>query len=272
MIYLITLICNSSFYGLIGAYSIIKKDVQDELDLETSFLGLVDSLSFMGRLFGFIYLIFSPSMALKKDFLISSVITTFCFLLIPLATYISFLSKILLIIAFFFSGFYRVYIIVPYLIVSQYFDPVNKDKAKIAIWYSIQGMGDVFAVLLTVYLTRHLYWSWESALIANIAFFFFFSFLMYIICEEVKMDEEVIASERGTTEIIHFSDDEGHLGRFSLSRESRKTEIMEEAKSLMVFFRKNTGNLLWLIDYSLMSTFYYCIICWFPFYFMKLGL
>ena len=47
---------------------------------------------------------------------------------------------------------------------------------------------------------------------------------------------------------------------------------MEAVEVLKNFFRNSRGNLLWLIDYSLMSAFYYCILCWFPFYFMNLGL
>ena len=154
LVYIITLVCNSSFYGLVGAYSIIKKDVQDDLHLGTSFLGLLDSLGFLGRLFGFIYLIIWPSANLKKSYLISAVITTFCFLLIPLSPILPLLSKIILVFSFFLAGFCRVYIIVPYLIVSQYFDPVNQDKSAISIWYSIQGMGDVFAIIFTVYVMQ----------------------------------------------------------------------------------------------------------------------
>ena len=37
------------------------------------------------------------------------------------------------------------------------------------------------------------------------------------------MDEELISSERGTAEIIHLTDEEGHISRISLKTESRKT-------------------------------------------------
>ena len=106
--------------------------------------------------------------------------------------------RLILILSLFFSGFFRVYVIVPYLIVTQYFDAADHDKAKISIWYSIQSMGDVFAILFTAYLLQVLEWSWQDCLMANLLVFFVLSILMCLTCEEVRMNEAAIVSERGT--------------------------------------------------------------------------
>ena len=133
----------------------------------------------------FIYLIFYRSVTLRRDYLISCSMTTFCFLLIPFSTFVPSISSYILSLAFFFSGFFRVYIIVPYLIVTQYFDPVVRNKTSINIWNSIHAMGDVFAILFTYYLLSDLKWSWEASLIANLALYISFSILMYLVTSDI---------------------------------------------------------------------------------------
>ena len=56
------------------------------------------------------------------------------------------------------------------------------------------------------------------------------------------------------------------------SRQSRKSDILGAVEILKRFFMDDFGNILWLIDYSFLCMFYYCILSWFPFYFMQLGL
>lgn len=57
--------------------------------------GLLDSLSFVGRIIGFIFLTIYPSKLPKRDYLINCVLTSLFLVLIPLASlpYFSSLSQ-----------------------------------------------------------------------------------------------------------------------------------------------------------------------------------
>lgn len=127
-IYFVTGCGSASFAGLLGAYSMIKKPLSEDLGLEEGFLGnfdhnlgLLDGLSFLGLTLGYIFLLLKPIKFPKRDFLYSCLAIAILLCLVPLAPFTKF-SQPLLVLSHLGSGFFRAYLVIPYLFVIQYFD------------------------------------------------------------------------------------------------------------------------------------------------------
>ena len=152
---------------------------------------------------GFVYLIYRPSATPKRDYLRSSIATAIFLGMIPLSVFLTQgLAQFVLSISMFMSGCCRIFIIAPYLIVSQHYDAAGQDKAIINFWYSVQGMGDAFTIILTSFMLVGLDCSWQVSFLINLFFYVFLALVMSAVADEVPMSDEVVGSDRGTIEGI----------------------------------------------------------------------
>lgn len=76
--------------------------------------------------------------------------------------------------------------LVPYMALIHYFDPVEKDKGKVAIWISNGGIGDTVGILLIVVLMKMI--SWKMAYEICMAIFILLAFAMYFSIHEITVE------------------------------------------------------------------------------------
>lgn len=182
-----------------------------------------------------------PSATPKRDFFINSILTSVFLCLIPLSsTFPSSYSSPTLMLSMFLSGISRSYVIVPNMIMLHYFNSSDThNRIYINFWGALTTMGDVLAILFTSFLL-HMEVSWKLCFVVNIVVFFVCSCVLYLVAEEVSMG--------------------GPVGVQDVS-----------CGSVIWGFYSKDDNLLWLLEYSLISIMYYNILMWFPYYFHQFG-
>lgn len=129
-------------------------------------------MSFVGRILGYVWITFWPTHTPKRDYFFSCIITTLFLTLIPLAPAFSTLSHSMLLIAMTVTGFSRAYILIPNMIMLQYFDARHEsDRVLINFWAALSTMGDVLAIIFTSML---LYCgvSWQACFCCSTLVFF----------------------------------------------------------------------------------------------------
>ncbi len=138
-------------------------------------------MNFIGRTLGFIFLLFKPTIAPRRDYLINCLICSVSLSIIPLMPFIPKYAQLALVISNLISGFSKAYIIVPYMIVIQYFDPSVQNKKSINFWCSLTGMGGVLSVFCTSYMMNNLSMSWKLSFYVNIGTFLIFTFINHFL-------------------------------------------------------------------------------------------
>lgn len=88
-------------------------------------------MNFLGTALGYLFLLLKPIKTPRKDFLTNSIICALSLTLIPLAPLFASYAQLTLVISNLISGFSRAYMIVPYMIVIQYFDAAVENKILI---------------------------------------------------------------------------------------------------------------------------------------------
>ena len=104
-----------------------------------------------------------------------SIIQTICFIAIVTVT----LSKFTLSFALFLIGYTRSSIMVPYLLLTEYFDS-KKEAHYLNIWVSMIGLGGVSAILLIGFLINFIGLSWRASLMIWVSFFMLFAIIQQI--------------------------------------------------------------------------------------------
>ena len=137
-----------------------------------------------------IYLMLWPSRYPRRDYFVNAVVIVFFLGMIPAIGIFPSFSQPLLLFGFLISGFSRAYIMMPYVIVSQYFNASGDDKNKMNLWYSLMNLGDAATLLLSSYGLKQLQWKWEVVFSLSILNFLFFSTLMYVNTVEIKINRE----------------------------------------------------------------------------------
>lgn len=144
------------------------------------FIGLLDGMNFLGTTIGYIFLLLFPIKYPKRDFMINCISTVFFLSLIPLTPFFIKIAQPILIIAQFCSGFSRAYMMVPYMIVIQYYDAAIKNRIAINFWCSFSVLGDVTAVIASSYMLNNLNINWKICMFLSIFVFFVLAVLQHI--------------------------------------------------------------------------------------------
>lgn len=137
-------------------------------------------MSFLGTTIGYIFLLIFPIKYPKRDFMINCIATVIFFSLIPLTPYFMSIAQPILIISQLCTGFSRAYMMVPYIIVIQYFDAAIKNKIAINFWCSFSVLGDVTAVIATSFMLNNFNINWKICLYVCIVVFFIFCLLQHL--------------------------------------------------------------------------------------------
>ena len=93
----------------------------------------------------------------------------------------------MLIISSLVSGFTRSSFIIPYLVVSQYFDAGGEDKTLMEFWFNCTSLGDVFALLGMSLLLK--YFNWKVSFAISIVIVLLLAVGMFLLTDEVRMEE-----------------------------------------------------------------------------------
>lgn len=145
--------------------------------------GLLDSLSFIGRICGYLFMTFYPTTTPKKDFLKNCIFTVFFLALIPLSSKFVGSCNWMLLVSMLCSGFSRAYVLVPNMIMLQYFDAKDSsDRIYINFWAALGTMGDVIAIVFTSLLVS-LGVVWEVCFCLSIGTFFICSFILVMVAD-----------------------------------------------------------------------------------------
>lgn len=145
--------------------------------------GLLDSLSFVGRIIGYIFLTVYPIRTPKKDFFKMCIATSLFLTLIPLASTFPKISHLMLAIGMILSGISRAYILIPNMIMLQYFDVhQNTDRILINFFAALSTMGDVFAIVITsIFISFGI--SWKACFVFSLVVFFVCTVFLTLIAE-----------------------------------------------------------------------------------------
>lgn len=136
-------------------------------------------MSFLGTTLGYIFLLLHPIQFPKRDYMINCIATLFFLSLIPLTPSLISISQPILIISHFFSGFSRAYMVVPYMIVIQYFDAAIKNKIAVNFWCSFSVLGDVTAVIASSFMINNLQINWKLCFYINLLVFLLFALFQH---------------------------------------------------------------------------------------------
>lgn len=162
--------------------------MSDEYGFQEAFLGVCDGMGFLGTGLGYLFLLLKPIKTPRRDFLINSLICALSLTLIPLTQYFQSYAQLTLILSNLISGFSRSYMIVPYMIIIQYFDAAIQNKIAINFWCSFSVLGDVLAVFCTSYMLNNISMDWKVCFYVNIGTFMFFIFVNHIATEQIDMN------------------------------------------------------------------------------------
>lgn len=172
--FILTSLCGASFFGMIGAFAILKYPLSEEFDFDESYLGTkkiilgsLDGFSQIGTLIANIWLVFAIIKKPKKLFFYLNSIQSILFLgmilgLILPKNLISMYFVILLTL----FGITKSVCFIPNLVFAQYFDQ-NSEKIYFSIWLAILWLGDPAAILFYDFVTQNFNWSWQTFLITN---------------------------------------------------------------------------------------------------------
>ena len=105
----------------------------------------------------------------KKTYFILCIIATISFGLVPLFSTFEGVSYFLLSILLLISGFARSSLMVPYLVVCQYFEASGKDKNSIQFWLSSLSFGEIVGMMGMWILFKFFNWK-VSFLVAVLVF------------------------------------------------------------------------------------------------------
>lgn len=144
-------------------------------------------MTFLGKLIGYLYLTFKPATAPKKDFFKHCIFATFMLSLVPLSPFIPQFSSLVLILAMLLSGISRAYLIIPNMIMLQYFNINNEiDSIFINFWTALSTMGDVLAITF-VSLLMNAKINWKICFGLTLAIFFICSIILFVLADEFSM-------------------------------------------------------------------------------------
>lgn len=138
-------------------------------------------MTFLGRLVGYLYLTFYPSQTPKRDFFKHCIFATLCLSFISLIVYFPFsLQKLVLTSTLFLSGISRSYLIVPNMIMLQYFNVKNiNDKLYINLWIALSGIGDVISIIFVSLLLKAGF-GWRTCFGLTLTAFVICSVVLYL--------------------------------------------------------------------------------------------
>ena len=105
----------------------------------------------------------------KQTYFILCLVTTISLGLVPLFSTFEGVSFFLLSLLLLISGFARSSLMVPYLVVSEYFEASGKDKNSIQFWLSSVGLGEIAGLVGMWVLFKFFNWK-VSFLIAVLVF------------------------------------------------------------------------------------------------------
>ena len=137
-------------------------------------------MSFLGTTLGYIFLLLRPIQAPKRDFMINCLATALILSLIPLTPLFIKYCQPALIIIHLCSGFSRAYMMVPYMIIIQYFDAGIKNRIAINFWCSFSVLGDVTAVLASSFMLNNMGMNWKSCFYVSLAAFLVFFLFQHL--------------------------------------------------------------------------------------------
>ena len=129
VVYLLTLLSFSTFYGQMGTYSMIKKPFRDEFSFRETFLGIssiisgtLDMISQLGTILGsFLFLTF-PLKKLKRDFFALTTISCILTVFLIAGKWMGNEKIIVFDLIYFAVGVIKASSFCPFMILSHYFD------------------------------------------------------------------------------------------------------------------------------------------------------
>ena len=191
VVFFVTLISTINFAGLLGAFAMIKGVIGETFQVSEGYFGklisnsgIVDALSFLGRVFGSIYVLLFPSKTLKKDFALNCLYTVAFLSLITLLPLYPSYSKAILAISMLGSGFCRTYLTVPFIMYTENID-VEREKKMFSIWNALFYMGDVLAVLGSYLIMDVFHFKWQYSFCFFLLSFFASTLLFYFALPEI---------------------------------------------------------------------------------------
>ena len=118
----------------------------------------MEMVSFVGRILGTTYVVFFPPRRQKLVYSIGGIINIMGALLMVLAHYMPSSSKFILIVAMLLFGMGRSVYMIPFILLSHFFDP-RTEQAALTLWFGLTALSAVPFYGLTAFILTKEAWN-----------------------------------------------------------------------------------------------------------------